>query len=123
MSKPNVEVFNFVGNKTFRQNSITIAKAITTKIDTNNAKEGVLLNEIAENFPKIEDAVVCLVALMGGETKSTASAKVAYVDSLVRKVVFYRQENTELEFTLRNMQTSDAVFYDLSMEDLEKYGL
>lgn len=123
MSRPNAEVFSFVGEKTFRKNSTTVAEAIKHKMDENKTKERILLDEIAEAFPEVQDAVICLVALLGGETAAQASPKVSYVDSLVRKVVFYRQENIELGLTLRNMQNNPSVFYDLSMKDLEKYGL
>jgi len=123
MSKPTPEVFNLVGDKTFRRSSGAIAGAITAKMDQNSTREKILLDEIAENFETTGDAVVCMVALLGGETKAEASPKVNYIDSLVRKVVFYRQENIELGFTLRNLMVSDNIFYDLSMKDLEKYGL
>ena len=120
MSKPSVEVFDFTGHKSFRRNSVTIAEAITAKIDRNKVEIENLLNHIAEEVGEVSDAVVCMVAFARG---TNLSPKLISVRNAVELVASLQKDNEELSLTVRNMHISSNTFYDLSFNELGKYGL
>lgn len=121
MSKQEVQVFDFITRKTFRKNSVTVIDAILRKIDANKVKIESLCQQIADNFENVDDSVACMIAME--RDRRLSNPKVILVDQLVNAVCLLHSENEELGYIARNMHNDSLIFYDLGLEDLEKYGL
>lgn len=115
-----LQITDFTEKKFFRLNGKNIREAITSKIVELQTIRDALMDEIEKEVPDSVSAAVAIVAVLDPNNQTASANKLracahACVDALA--------EIQYLSSYARNLTVDSTLFYDITADDLLRYGL
>lgn len=113
-------LFDLTQQKSIRVHTKAIKAAITDKVNLLTTKRDELLDELAKDCETPEASVTALVAVLDSTNTKASTIRMRETAKAVARTI---AEIDYISLIARRLQDGDAVFYDLTIEDAQRFGL
>lgn len=113
-------LFDLTQQKSIRVHTKAIKSAITDKVNLLTTKRDELLDELAKDCETPEISVTALVAVLDKTNTKASTIRMRETAKAVARTI---EEIDYISLIARRLQDGDAVFYDLTIKDAQRFGL